>query len=313
MISDLIAEADGVRIDSYLASETELSRNRLQNLIKDGLVTVNGDPVKPNYLIHAGDLVRICDLVREDYDVEPENIPIDIIYEDEDLCVVNKPQGMVVHPAPGHTSGTLVNALLYHIRDLSTIGGIKRPGIVHRIDRMTSGLLVVAKNDRAHQNLSMQFADHSAGRKYLAIVNGNIREDRGTVNEPIGRHRTDRKKMSVREDGKPAVTNWRVLRRFTTHTLIEAELETGRTHQIRVHMAFIKHPVTGDDVYGSGKNTLGLSGQALHGYFLHFVHPTKNEEMKFEVPLPEYFLRALKKLGWEPSGDGLTVYENLEE
>jgi 23S rRNA pseudouridine1911/1915/1917 synthase len=230
-----------------------------------------------------------------------EDIPLDILYEDEDLCVVNKPRGMVVHPAVGNESGTLVNALLYHFDGLSTIGGEVRPGIVHRIDKMTSGLLVVAKNDMAHEGLARQFADHFAHRSYIALVAGNIREDTGTVDAPIGRHPTERKRMAVVPNGRRAVTHFRVLYRFSSVTLLSLELETGRTHQIRVHMAHIHHPLVGDSVYSSGKNDLGMEGQALHGWRLQFTHPKTGEHMAFQAPLPEDMQRALKRLGYPGS------------
>ena len=299
MKSEIIADDSEERIDLFLAECTNLSRNRIQSLIKDGYITAGHNRIKPNYRIREGEVIEIDNPAPEVYTVEPENIPIDIIYQDSGLCVVNKPQGMVVHPAPGNESGTLVNALLYHVHDLSSIGGVKRPGIVHRIDKMTSGLLVVAKNDQVHQALSAQFADHSAGREYIALVNGNLEEDTGTIDLPIGRHPVDRKKMAVTKNGKDAVTHWTVLERFGTHTLLHISLETGRTHQIRVHMAYIKHPVAGDPVYSSGENKLGLSGQALHGYALHFWNPTLDQDMRFEVPMPEYMMTALKHLGFQ--------------
>ena len=299
MKSEIIADDSEERIDLFLAECTNLSRNRIQSLIKDGYITAGHNRIKPNYRIREGEVIEIDNPAPEVYTVEPENIPIDIIYQDSGLCVVNKPQGMVVHPAPGNESGTLVNALLYHVHDLSSIGGVKRPGIVHRIDKMTSGLLVVAKNDQVHQALSAQFADHSAGREYIALVNGNLKEDTGTIDLPIGRHPVDRKKMAVTKNGKDAVTHWTVLERFGTHTLLHISLETGRTHQIRVHMAYIKHPVAGDPVYSSGENKLGLSGQALHGYALHFWNPTLDQDMRFEVPMPEYMMTALKHLGFQ--------------
>ena len=299
MKTEIIADDSGERIDLYLADCTGMSRNRIQSLIRDGHITAGQNRVKPNYRVREGDVIRIDHPEPEECPVEPEDIPIDIVYQDSGLCVVNKPQGMVVHPAPGNESGTLVNALLYHVQDLSSIGGVKRPGIVHRIDKMTSGLLVIAKNDQVHQALSAQFADHSAGREYIALVNGNLKEDSGTIDLPIGRHPVDRKKMAVTGDGKNAVTHWSVLERFGTHTLLHIALETGRTHQIRVHMAYIKHPVAGDSVYSSGENKLGLRGQALHGYALHFLNPTLQEDMRFEVPMPEYLMAALRYLGFQ--------------
>ena len=294
----LIAETEAPRIDAYLAANTEFSRSKLQKLIKEGAVEQNGKPCKANSEVKTGDVIRLH--VPEESDdqlPEPENIPLDVVYEDEDLALINKPKGMVVHPAPGNTTGTLVNALLYRFRSLSGTGGGTRPGIVHRIDRLTSGLLVVAKNDAAHGALAKQFALHTAHREYLCIVHGNLKEDSGTVDAPIGRHKTDRKRMAVTEDGRRAVTHWRVLERFGTETLLDVALETGRTHQIRVHMAYIKHPIVGDEVYGSAAPKLGLSGQALHGYRLTFVHPRTGEEMTFTAPLPDDFMTALRRLG----------------
>ena len=294
----LIAETEAIRLDAYLAANTELTRSKLQKLIKDNGVELNGNPCKANSAVHAGDSIRITVPVSDpDSLPEPENIPIDVVYEDDDLAVINKPKGMVVHPAPGNPTGTLVNALLYRFRSLSGSGGETRPGIVHRIDRLTSGLLVVAKNDAAHEALAKQFALHSAHREYLCLVQGNLKEDAGTVDAPIGRHKTDRKRMAVTEDGRRAVTHWRVLERFGTETLLDVSLETGRTHQIRVHMAYIKHPILGDEVYGSAASKLGLNGQALHGYRLTFVHPRTGETMTFTAPLPDDFRTALHRLG----------------
>ena len=286
-----------LRLDAFVAAETELSRTQAQRLIRDGAILLNGKSVKPNAITTAGDLVDITFPDPVETDVLPENIPLDVVYEDTDLLVINKPQGMVVHPSAGHESGTLVNALLYHIRDLSGIGGELRPGIVHRIDRMTSGLIVVAKNDEAHRALSDQFRDHSAHRSYAALVDGNIREDEGTVNAPLARHPVDRKRMAIVQGGRDAVTHWRVAARYGQYTLLQIELETGRTHQIRVHMASRQHPVTGDEVYGREKRPFGLLGQALHGYRLAFEHPRTKEKMVFYAPLPEYFMNALRKAG----------------
>lgn len=294
----LIAETEASRIDAYLAANTDLTRSKIQKLIKDGAVALNGKACKASSAVCAGDSIRI--LVPEtdgDRLPEPENIPLDVVYEDDDLAVINKPKGMVVHPAPGNPSGTLVNALLYRFQTLSGAGGEIRPGIVHRIDRMTSGLLVVAKNDFAHEALARQFAEHTAHREYLCLVHGNLKEDSGTVDAPIGRHKTDRKRMAVTEDGRRAVTHWHVLERFGTETLLDVRLETGRTHQIRVHMAYIKHPILGDEVYGSPAPKLGLNGQALHGYRLTFSHPRTGETMSFTAPLPDDFTTAIVRLG----------------
>ena len=294
----LIAETEASRIDAYLAANTDLTRSKIQKLIKDGAVVLNGKACKASSAVCAGDSIRI--LVPEtdgDRLPEPENITLDVVYEDDDLAVINKPKGMVVHPAPGNPSGTLVNALLYRFQTLSGAGGEIRPGIVHRIDRMTSGLLVVAKNDFAHEALARQFAEHTAHREYLCLVHGNLKEDSGTVDAPIGRHKTDRKRMAVTEDGRRAVTHWHVLERFGTETLLDVRLETGRTHQIRVHMAYIKHPILGDEVYGSPAPKLGLNGQALHGYRLTFSHPRTGETMSFTAPLPDDFITAIVRLG----------------
>ena len=294
----LIAETEAARIDAYLAANTDLTRSKLQKLIKDGAVELNGKSCKANAAVRAGDAIRLSvPESKNDLLPEPENIPLDVVYEDADLAVVNKPKGMVVHPAPGNDSGTLVNALLHRFQTLSASGGESRPGIVHRIDRMTSGLLVVAKNDAAHEALARQFALHTAHREYLCLVHGNLKEDSGTIDAPIGRHKTDRKRMAVTPDGRRAVTHWRVLERFGTETFLDVQLETGRTHQIRVHMAYIKHPILGDEVYGSAAPKLGLDGQALHGYRLTFTHPGTGKTMTFTAPLPEDFRLALARLG----------------
>ncbi len=296
-----IADKAYRRLDLCLSEMTELSRSRAQALIEDGLVLLNGKPARQSDAVRPGDTVRYTVPEAKSIQLQPEDIPLDIIYEDGDICVVNKPRGMVVHPAVGNETGTLVNALLYHFGDLSTIGGEIRPGIVHRIDKMTSGLLVVAKNDLAHERLAQQFADHSAHRSYIALVAGNLKEDSGTVDAPIGRHPTDRKRMAVVENGRRAVTHYRVLYRFSTVTVLGLELETGRTHQIRVHMAHIHHPVVGDQVYSNGKNALGMEGQALHGWRLQLQHPATGQHLSFVAPLPEDMQRALKRLGYPGS------------
>ena len=304
---------EGIRLDVYVGAvlEREISgtRSAAKKLIDDGKVTVGGKVQKGSYKTRAGDIITIILPEPEELDAEPEDIPLDIVYEDSYIAVINKPVGMVVHPAPGNTHGTLVNALMYHIKDLSGIGGVKRPGIVHRIDKMTSGLLVIAKNDEAHISLSEQIKAHTARRTYISLVTGNIREDEGTIDIPIGRHPTDRKKMAVKRPGangtyREAVTHYRVLERFSAYTLTEEVLETGRTHQIRVHMAYIKHPLVGDDVYGSGKNPFGFTGQALHAVNLELTHPKTGERMKFFAPLPDGFRKALKKLGSEVDFSG---------
>ncbi|MDD3400665.1 MAG: RluA family pseudouridine synthase [Eubacteriales bacterium] len=297
-MSDYIAikvNIGGERIDSFLSMNTDCSRSRIQSLIKDGYVTINGAVCKKNAVVATEDMIAVTIPDQPSLEAVPQDIPLDILYEDDDLCVVNKPQGMVVHPAVGNTNGTLVNALMYHIGTLSNANDTIRPGIVHRIDKFTSGLLVVAKNDYTHEELSKQFAEHSARRSYISLVHGNLREDSGTVNAPIARHRTDRKRMAVDADGKTAITHWKVLERFGSVTLLRLNLETGRTHQIRVHMAHIQHPVVGDNVYGSQDSKLGLMGQMLHGYRLQFVHPRTKKVRVFYASIPDYFLDVLRK------------------
>lgn len=301
MTEYLVVENDGgERIDRYLADNlTDKSRSYLQKLIKDGKVKVNGKPVKANYRLVFDDQVEIFMPEIKEPDIEPENIPLDILYEDKDVLLVNKPKQMVVHPAPGHYSGTLVNAIMYHCgHELSGINGVMRPGIVHRIDMDTTGSLVICKNDTAHQSLSDQLKEHSINRIYEAIVHGNIKQDEGTVNAPIGRHPTDRKKMSIHsKNGREAVTHYKVLERFGNYTHIQCKLETGRTHQIRVHMSSIGHPLVGDTVYGPAKCPFpNLQGQTLHAKTLGFIHPTTNEYLEVNAPLPEYFTALLNKL-----------------
>ena len=290
---------EGQRIDRYLSDELEdRSRSYIQKIMKEGYVKVNQKPVKSNYRLSFGDSVEVTLPEAKEPDIVPENIPLDILYEDQDIIMINKPKQMVVHPAPGHYSGTLVNALMYHCGDeLSGINGCMRPGIVHRIDMDTTGSLVVCKNDKAHQSLSEQLKVHSIRRIYVAIVHGNIKEDSGTVNAPIGRHPTDRKKMSTHcKNGRDAVTHYKVLERFGDYTYIQCELETGRTHQIRVHMASIGHPILGDDVYGPAKCPFHLEGQTLHAKILGITHPATGEYMEFDAPLPEYFMKLLSTL-----------------
>lgn len=295
-----VENEEGERIDKYLAEEIEdRSRSYIQKLIKDGYVKVNGKPVKANYRLVLGDRAEVVLPEISDPDILPENIPLDILYEDRDIIIVNKPKQMVVHPAPGHYSGTLVNALMYHCGDeLSGIGGSKRPGIVHRIDMDTTGSLVVCKNDTAHQSLSMQLKEHSINRIYEAVVHGNIKEDAGVINAPIGRHPLDRKKMSTHtRNGRTAVTHYEVLKRFGDYTYIRCRLETGRTHQIRVHMADNGHPLVGDRVYGPKKCPFpGLVGQTLHARILGIIHPGTGEYLEIEAPLPLYFKELLKKI-----------------
>lgn len=288
-----------VRIDKYLAdTQEELSRSFIQKLLKDEMISVNGKTVKANYKVSNGEELILSVPEQEEPDILPEDIPLDILYEDKDLIVVNKPKGMVVHPAAGHYTGTLVNALMYHCKeDLSGINGVTRPGIVHRIDQNTTGSLVVCKNDLSHNHIAAQLKEHSITRKYRAIVHGNIKEDTGTVNASIGRHPQDRKKMAVNvKNGRNAVTHWRVLERFGQYTYIECQLETGRTHQIRVHMSSIHHPILGDNVYGPAKCPIsGLQGQTLHAQVLGFIHPRTAEYVEFSAPLPEYFEELLNK------------------
>lgn len=294
----LSCQEEGMRLDRYLAEQIpDLTRSYLQKLLKENLAEVNGKIVKANYKVKKGDQISLELPEVQKPEAFPENIPLDILYEDEDVLLVNKPKGMVVHPAAGHLSGTLVNGVLYHCRgQLSGINGVLRPGIVHRIDRDTTGVLVVCKNDRAHQSLAAQLKEHSITRKYRAIVLGSLKED-GTVNAPIGRHPVDRKKMAVnRKNGKEAVTHYHVLEELKGYTYIECQLETGRTHQIRVHMASIGHPLLGDSVYGPSQCPFSLEGQCLHAMVLGFLHPSTGVYMEFESPLPEYFEKLLQKL-----------------
>lgn len=293
-------EAAGKRADSYLAEALDgYSRSYIQKCLKDGLVTVCGKAVKANYKLREGENISIEIPPYEELSVKAEDIPLDIIYEDDDLIIINKPKDMVVHPAAGHYEGTLVNALMYHCKDnLSGINGVLRPGIVHRIDKDTTGALVVCKNDNAHRSLAEQLAVHSINRKYRAIVQGHFKEEDFTVETTIGRHPTDRKKMAVNvRNGKNAVTDVHVIKELKGYSYIECTLHTGRTHQIRVHMASLGHPVLGDEVYGPKKSPVkGLCGQTLHAYMIGFIHPSKNEYMEFFAPLPEYFESLLIKL-----------------
>jgi 23S rRNA pseudouridine1911/1915/1917 synthase len=287
----------GIRIDVGLSEALEKSRTFVQNLIDNGHVLVNGEIVKANYKIRAGDMIQVRIPEPRLLEVLPEDISLDIVYEDEDLLVVNKAQGMVVHPAPGAWTGTLVNALMHHCANLSGINGVVRPGIVHRIDKDTSGLLVIAKNDFVHGNLSAQLKDHTTARKYLVLVHGILTEPSGTIDAPIGRNPAERKQMAVTvRNSKQAVTHYTVIERFKGYTYLEARLETGRTHQIRVHMAYIKHPVLGDPLYGPKRNNFNLNGQMLHAAELGFVHPRSGKWLQFTAPLPEQFKEVLSKL-----------------
>lgn len=292
-------EENGMRIDVFLSKKMDnVSRSYIQKLIKEKEISVNGMAVKANYKVSANDIVQLTIPDLSEPDILPENIPLDILYEDTDILIVNKPKGMVVHPSPSHYTGTLVNALMYYCKDdLSGINGVMRPGIVHRIDMDTTGSLLVCKNDFAHQKLAEDLKVHNIKRIYHAIVHGVIKEDEGTVEGPIGRHPIDRKKMSINyKNGKPAVTHYRVLKRFSNYTYIECQLETGRTHQIRVHMASIHHALVGDTVYGPAKSPFHLQGQTLHAKILGIHHPRTNEYLEIDAPLPEYFTDLLQKL-----------------
>ncbi len=295
-------EDAGGRVDAWLAGRQEgLTRSAAARLLEEGQVTCEGKPLPKNYRLRGGETVQLTLPEPEETELLAQDIPLDVVYEDEDVIVINKPKGLVVHPAPGHADGTLVNALLHHCGDsLSGIGGEKRPGIVHRIDRDTSGLIIAAKNDFAHQRLSAQLADHSLARTYECIVTGNLREDSGTVDAPIGRDKRDRKKMAVVSDGRRAVTHWEVIARYPGFTHLRCRLETGRTHQIRVHMAYLGHPILGDTVYGARKPVPGLRGQCLHAVGLRFLHPRTGEAVELSCPLPEEFRRQLRKLEAKP-------------
>ena len=301
-VIQITIEESGERIDALLTRILpQFSRSQIQKCLDSGAVTLDGKALKKNYRANAGDEVEIILPATQDIALEAQDIPLDIVYEDADIIVVNKPRGMVVHPAPGHTDGTLVNALMYHCGDsLSGIGGERRPGIVHRIDKDTSGLIVAAKNDAAHRGLSAQLSDHSLFREYEAVVNGRMKENSGTVDKPIGRHPVDRKRMAVTEmNSKNAVTHWLLLALFRGYSHIQCRLETGRTHQIRVHMASIGHPLLGDGLYGAKCPDKGLEGQCLHARRLQLVHPATGKLMRFESELPGYFAEVLGRLGAE--------------
>lgn len=299
LIFTVSSDSSGDRIDKYISeNSSSMSRSAVASVIEKGGVQVNGKEVSKNYKLRENDKITVVVPEPEELDAKPENIPLDIVYEDDDLLVVNKPKGMVVHPAAGNYTGTLVNALLYHCKDsLSGINGVLRPGIVHRIDKDTSGLLIVAKNDRAHAGLAEQIKAHSFERAYECVAHGNIKEDEFTVNQPIGRNPKDRKKMAVTyKNSKNAVTHFKVLKRYGSFTHLRCTLETGRTHQIRVHLSYVGHPIAGDEVYGPKKPVKGLSGQCLHAKHIGFVHPITGEWLEFESPLPEYFTQFLNKL-----------------
>lgn len=285
------------RIDKLIVSlHEEASRTHVQKWINDGAVTVNGKAVKANYKVQEGDQVELDEPEPVEIEIKPENIPLTVVYEDSDLIVINKPRGMVVHPAPGHYTGTLVHALLFHCQDLSGINGEIRPGIVHRIDKDTSGLIMAAKNDHAHEHLSKQLKDKTTGRQYKAIIHGALSHSKGTIDAPIGRDQKDRQKMAVTHiNSRSAVTHFTLEEAFTDYSYVTCELETGRTHQIRVHFNYIDHPIAGDPKYGP-KRTLDISGQALHAETLTFIHPTTNEEMEFKAPVPEEMQRLLDEL-----------------
>ena len=292
-------ELEEERFDAVVASLSEgQSRSYLKNLIKDGSVLLNGKTAKPGTRVHDNDVITLVLPEKIVPDILPENIPLDILYEDDDILVVNKPKGMVVHPAPGHYSGTLVNAVMYHCGEsLSGINGVMRPGIVHRIDRDTTGSVIICKNDAAHNSIAQQLQEHTIVRRYFAILYDNIAEDEFTVNQPLGRDPRDRKRMAVRSDGKRAVTHCKVLKRFGQYTYVECRLETGRTHQIRVHMAYVHHPLLGDEVYaGRRKSPFATQGQCLHAGILGFIHPRTGEYIETSAPLPEYFEEILSKL-----------------
>ena len=297
----IVADLENMRLDAYISSKkTNHSRTNIQRLIEEGNVLVNGQKKKISYKVQIGDNIEINIPEAKETSIKAENIPVEVVYEDNDIIVVNKPKGMVVHPANGNPDGTLVNAIMAMCKgSLSGIGGEIRPGIVHRLDKDTSGLLIVAKNDLAHINMSNQIKDRQVKKIYIALVKGNINENEATINIPIGRSTKDRKKMAVRKDGKEAITHFKVLKRYKNYTLLEVKIDTGRTHQIRVHMAEIGHPVVGDMVYSKGKNEFGVEGQMLHSKSLDFKHPITGKEMHLEAKLPEYFEKVLEKLDRE--------------
>ena len=299
LIVEVNSEYSGERLDKFLTSFIDnISRTAIQKQIEEGYIKVNGSTVSKNYRLNEGDEIEAEEQELKEIDAQPENIPLDIVYEDNDLLVVNKPRGMVVHPAPGNYSGTLVNALLYHCKDsLSGINGVLRPGIVHRIDKDTSGLLIVAKNDKAHLGLAEQIKEHSFTREYNAVICGRLKEPEGTVNAPIGRSTKDRKKMCVTDtNSKEAITHYSLIEEYEKYSHLSLKLETGRTHQIRVHMAYLGHPVAGDPVYGNDKFSAYLNGQCLHAKKIGFIHPANGEYLEFDSDLPDYFTGFISKI-----------------
>lgn len=301
IVEKLVVDLDDVRLDAYIAKlKNDISRTMIQKLIEEGNILVNGKSKKISYKVQLGDEIELNIPKAKEIELKAENIPVEVVYEDDDIIVVNKPKGMVVHPANGNPDGTLVNAIMAMCKDsLSGIGGEIRPGIVHRLDKDTSGLLIVAKNDTAHINMSNQIKNREVKKIYIALVRGVVSENEATINMPIGRSTKDRKKMAVRKDGKEAVTHFKVLRRYRKYTLLEVKIDTGRTHQIRVHMSEIGHPVVGDMVYSNGKNEFGIEGQMLHAKSLDFKHPITGKQMHLEAELPEYFEKVLEQLNNE--------------
>ena len=291
---EFIAETGDIRADVYLSQKSGISRSRVKKLCDEGYCLVNGKPIKSNKTLKIGDKIKLDVPEEKNLDATPENLPLDIIYQDDDLAVINKPQGITVHAGNGTNGGTLVNALLFHLDKLSGINGVIRPGIVHRIDKNTSGLLVVAKNDKAHVSLSKQIENKTCHRIYVALLEGNLKQDEGEIDTFIGRNPADRTKMTVVKSGRQAVTRFKVLERFNGYTLCEFSLKTGRTHQIRVHAKFMGHPVVGDPEYGYKNGKFNLNGQLLHAKTLEFIHPTTGENMSFTAPLPDYFEKVLK-------------------
>ena len=298
MKKELIVEIEGTkRIDAYVSENTEISRTAVQRLIEEDKITINGKKEKPSYKVQKGDIIEIEEENAKEIELKAQDIPLEVLYEDNDIIVVNKPKGMVVHPANGNPDGTLVNAIMAICKDsLSGIGGEVRPGIVHRLDKNTSGAIIIAKNDRAHINLSEQLKNHEIKKIYVALVRGVVKENNATINMPIGRSKKDRKKMDVDKNGKEAITHFKVLKRYKDCTLLEINIETGRTHQIRVHLSHIGYPIIGDEVYSNGKNKWNIEGQCLHAKSLDFKHPITGKQMHIEADLPEYYQKLLEEL-----------------